>query len=51
MTLLAILLPHLSIMLRSTKSFLFDKPFLSMKKITRTMPHALLAITGSADPL
>ncbi len=39
-------LPRFIIMLRSSISFLFDMPFLSMKKATRTMLHILLAITG-----
>ena len=38
-------LPRFIIKLRSNISFLFDMPFLSMKKATRTMLHILLAAT------
>lgn len=41
------ILPRFIIMLRSSISFLFDMPFLSMKKATRTMLHMLFAVTGT----
>ena len=42
------ILPRFIIMLRSSISFRFEMPFLSMKKATRTMLRILLAaITGT----
>jgi hypothetical protein len=41
------ILPRFIIMLRSSISFLFDTPFRSMKKATRTMLHTLFAVIGT----